>query len=181
MDILEIAAQFMEVSARTAPKSMGKDFISTKIISKGKLDKLADEMDRIHREEKRRDFDRDANSVRASGAILLIGLKNSDEVGLNCGGCGYPTCEEKAANRKKGKEFTGPLCVFRLLDMGIALGSAAKTASIFNFDSRIMYRIAIAAMNLGWIEWEVLMAIPISASGKSPFFDRKSSDETLNI
>jgi len=52
------------------------------------------------------------------------------------------------------------------------LGSAAKTASMLNFDSRIMYRIAPAALNLGWVDWDYVMGIPIAATGKSVFFDR---------
>ena len=86
--------------------------------------------------------------------------------------CGFETCAENAAHRKERNEFTGPLCAFRLLDMGIALGSAAKTASMLNFDSRIMYRIAPAALNLGWVDWDYVMGIPIAATGKSVFFDR---------
>jgi len=172
MDIVHTAAQLMELSARTAPKSRGEDFISTRIISAEKLEQLAGEMDRIGRETGRKDFDRDARSIRYSGAVLLIGLKDAKEVGLNCGACGYDTCEECAAHRKRHREFVGPICALRHLDMGIALGSAAKTASLLNVDSRVMYRAALAALNLGWVDWDFLMAIPISATGKSVFFDR---------
>ena len=172
MEILQTAAQLMEISARTAPKSMGEDFVVTKIISGGKLAELAEEMERIGRETGRENFDRDANSIRQSGAVLLIGLKNSNEIGIDCGACGFETCSENAANRRKRKEFVGPICAFRLLDMGIALGSAVKTASILNVDNRIMYRVAFAAMNLGWVDWDYVMGIPLSATGKSVFFDR---------
>jgi uncharacterized ferredoxin-like protein len=172
MDMFEIIANLMEVSARTAPKSKGQDYVRAKVITSERIPVLADEMDRIHREEKRKNFDRDARSIRHSGAVLLIGIKDTKEVGLDCGACGYETCDENAANRERRNEFTGPVCAFRLLDMGIALGSAAKTASILNADSRIMYRVALAAMNLGWVDWDFVMAIPISATGKSVFFDR---------
>ena len=42
-------------------------------------------------------------------------------------------------------DFKGPNCMLRLLDLGIALGSAVKTAQIHNVDNRIMYRAGVAA------------------------------------
>jgi uncharacterized ferredoxin-like protein len=59
------------------------------------------------------------------------------------------------------------------LDLGIALCSAAKTASILNVDNRIMYRAGTAALKLELLpEATVIMGIPISVKGKSIFFDR---------
>ncbi|MCP4581240.1 MAG: hypothetical protein GY839_06450, partial [candidate division Zixibacteria bacterium] len=130
MDIIYTAAQMMELSARTAPKSLGQDFIATKIVSGDVIFKLADELDRIFNETQRENFDRDAETIRKSEAILFIGIKDSKEIGLNCGACGFDTCEENLVNREKRTDFVGPLCSFRMLDMGIALGSAVKTASI---------------------------------------------------
>ncbi len=59
-----------------------------------------------------------------------------------------------------------------MIDLGIALGSAVKTASIHNVDNRIMYRAEVVARKLGMIEGEVVVGIPLSVTGKSPFFDR---------
>ena len=59
------------------------------------------------------------------------------------------------------------------LGLGIALGSAAKTASLLNIDNRIMYRIGTAALKLGLLaEATVVMGIPVSTKGKSIYFDR---------
>jgi uncharacterized ferredoxin-like protein len=69
-------------------------------------------------------------------------------------------------------EFKGPICAVRLLDMGIALGSAVKTASMLNVDNRIMYRIGVAAREIKMVDWEYVMGIPLSATGKSIYFDR---------
>ena len=63
-------------------------------------------------------------------------------------------------------------CAFRLLDMGIALGSAVKTASMLNVDNRIMYRIGVAAREMDLVDWEFVMGIPLSVTGKSIYFDR---------
>jgi uncharacterized ferredoxin-like protein len=61
-----------------------------------------------------------------------------------------------------------------MLDLGIALSSAVKTAGDLNVDNRIMYRAGTAAKRLGYLsKSNVVMGIPISASGKSIYFDRK--------
>ena len=60
-----------------------------------------------------------------------------------------------------------------MLDMGIALGSAAKMAMALNVDNRIMYRVGVAAKRIGLLsESSVIMGIPLSAKGKSIYFDR---------
>jgi len=62
-----------------------------------------------------------------------------------------------------------------LVDLGIAVGSAVKTASFHNVDNRIMYRAGIAAKSLGMIESNIAYGIPLSATGKNIFFDRKKA------
>jgi uncharacterized ferredoxin-like protein len=69
-------------------------------------------------------------------------------------------------------EFKGPYCSFRMLDMGIALGSAAKTAMMFNVDNRIMYRVGAVVRDMGLVDWDYIMGIPLSMTGKSIYFDR---------
>jgi uncharacterized ferredoxin-like protein len=56
--------------------------------------------------------------------------------------------------------------------MGIALGSAVKTASMLNVDNRIMYRIGTVARETKVVDWDFVMGIPLAASGKNIFFDR---------
>jgi len=57
--------------------------------------------------------------------------------------------------------------------LGIALGSAVKTAGVLNVDNRIMYRVGAAAMKLRMLpEATVIMGIPMSAKGKSIYYDR---------
>jgi uncharacterized ferredoxin-like protein len=59
------------------------------------------------------------------------------------------------------------------LDLGIAIASAAKTASALDVDNRIMYRVGTAARRLNLLpEASVIMGIPISAKGKNIYFDR---------
>ena len=87
----------------------------------------------------KKNFDRDGRNVANSDSLLLIGIKDASTAGLNCGACGVEICELLPVNTVEG-EFRGPNSAYRLLDLGIALGSAAKTAGMLNADSRIMYR-----------------------------------------
>ncbi|HEM61508.1 MAG TPA: hypothetical protein ENO24_04395, partial [Chloroflexi bacterium] len=58
------------------------------------------------------------------------------------------------------------------LDLGIAIGSAVKTAALLNVDNRVMYRIGPVAREMGLIDADVVIGIPLSATGKSIYFDR---------
>ena len=165
----------MLVSARTAPKSGGVDDILTLVASGSEKESLASEMDKIAEERGIDGFKRDAKNVKDSEIVVLIGARGTKKFGLNCGACGYKDCSEfERAERRAGRDFVGPTCVFKALDLGIALGSAVKTASELNVDNRIMYRIGVAAMRLNLLpEASVIMGIPLSAKGKSIYFDRR--------
>jgi uncharacterized ferredoxin-like protein len=171
--ILE-TARLMLAAVRTAPKSAGIDDVLSLIIYGKEKEAVADKMEQIAEERMQEGFKRDAKSVRDSEAIIVVGVRGAKSFGLDCGACGYETCKEfKDKQNRKGRDFVGPTCLFKALDLGIALGSAAKTASVLNVDNRIMYRAGTAALMLGWLpEATVAMGIPISAKGKSIYFDR---------
>jgi uncharacterized ferredoxin-like protein len=99
-------------------------------------------------------FDRDAANVWDSEAVLLIGIKDAKASGLNCGACGKRECI--APNTYEG-EFSGPQCAFRILDIGIALGSAVKTASMLNVDNRIIYSVGVVSRDIGLIDADFVM------------------------
>ncbi len=171
-DSLKTVAGMMALSARTAPKGMGKDYIEIKILSGEAVAKLAEAMFKYGEESGRPNYDRDGKNLRDSDAVFIISLKDPVNLGLNCGACGYDSCDEQKKSLKKGVEFNGPLCAWRLIDLGIALGSAVKTASLFNADNRIMYRIGVVALREKLIEGEIAIGVPLSATGKSIYFDR---------
>ena len=171
--IFEVA-KLMLASARTAPKTAGIDDILTLIVYGEEKDAIAEKMNEIGEERKIDGFKRDAKNVKDSEAVVLIGVRNRS-IGLNCGACGYKDCKEFEDFQKRvGQDFAGPTCVFKALDLGIALGSAVKIASLLNIDNRIMYRIGTAALKLNLMpEATVAMGIPLSAKGKNIYFDRK--------
>jgi len=164
----------MIVAARTAPKTAGVDDVLTLIVYGAEKDAIAERMEQIAVERKAEGFGRDAKNVRDSLAIVLVGVRGRKSLKLNCGGCGYESCSEfDAAEKMVGNDFAGPSCVFKMLDLGIALGSAAKTAGLLNVDNRMMYRVGTASLMLGLMpEATVAIGIPVSTKGKSIYFDR---------
>jgi uncharacterized ferredoxin-like protein len=173
MEGVEIVAELMKVAAITAPKAAGQDYLEVKVVTEKEMVSIEEEMHRLGEERNIPNFGRDADNVKQSGGLLLIGVKRHPGIGLDCTSCGFGSCREfNDAPRSEG-EFEGPNCMLRLLDLGIALGSAAKTAQMHNVDNRIMYRVGVAARNLGLMpESSVVMGIPLSATGKSIYFDR---------
>jgi uncharacterized ferredoxin-like protein len=171
-DTVRFVGELMALSARTAPKAVGQDFIEVKLAEESERVALGNDMLQIGRERGIPGFERDGNNVLGSDAVLLVGLLDHKGTGLDCGACGYATCAEFNEHSHSG-DFDGPSCALRLLDLGIALGSAAKTAMDHNVDNRIMYRIGVSAKRLGIMESSVVHGIPLSAKGKNIFFDRQ--------
>jgi uncharacterized ferredoxin-like protein len=168
---LRIVADLMAVAARTAPKSAGKDFVVIRVVEGDDVRQLGERMIEHGIRTGRKNFDRDGRNVVDSGVLVLIGLKDAETTGLDCGACGEELCELLEVNHFNG-DFSGPQCAFRLLDMGIALGSAAKMAGLLNADNRIMYRAGLVAREMGLIDADFVMGIPLSATGKSIYYDR---------
>ena len=123
-------------------------------------------MKSISKSENRPSFERDANSIAGCPSIIVVGVR-SNPAGLNCRYCGYGNCE----NLKK----SGGECDYNSIDLGIAVSSAVSIASEFHIDNRMMHSIGRACMDLGLFSKSIKQAlgVPLSVTGKSPFFDRK--------
>ena len=167
-------AKLMIVSARTAPKSGGYDDIVTAEVTGSEKSQLAAEMNKIWKERNVIWFKQDAEAVQASETVILVGVRGSKSFGLNCGACRYANCKEfDKAQKRTGQDYPGPNCAFKTMDLGIALGSAVKTASTLNIDNRLMYTIGPAARRLKMLpEASIIIGIPLSAKGKNIYFDR---------
>ena len=171
-EAVEQMAKEILIAARTAPKGKGFDNIVTGLLEKEEINPLADEMEKLS-EKLGAFFVRDAENIRNSDAVILIGLKESRPMGLNCGACGFETCADfKEAEKTKETPFIGPICSIKSIDLGIALGSAVSKAKDMCLDNRIMYSAGAAACKTKMFDAECTYAIPLSASGKSPYFDR---------
>jgi uncharacterized ferredoxin-like protein len=165
---VEEVAALMCAAARTAPKAKGVDNLVTFVVTGEDKDNIAREMRRVAEEHGIEFFARDAGNVDKAQAIVLLGQRPVPAYVPQCGYCGYPNCDENI----KG---TG-VCAISMGDLGIAACSAAAVASLHHIDNRIMFSIGRSALNLrlfGDDSIREAYGIPLSVSGKSPFFDRK--------
>ncbi len=137
-------AKLMLVAARTAPKARGVDSVVTAILGGEDKDRVAVEMERLGREKNLPMRIRDAGNVRGSELVVLVGVRYEEDF---------------------SKEL-------KLVDLGIAVGSAAKIAGDLNVDNRIMRSIGETVENMKLLQADYVIGIPISIRGKSIFFDR---------
>ncbi len=93
---------------------------------------------------------RDSKNVRDSGAVVLLGVD-------------FGTPVEEWINFKA-----------KLIDLGIAIGSAVKVAGELNVDNRVMHSVGLAAMKIDLLKADEIQGIPLSIKGKNIFFDRKA-------
>ena len=171
-ELAEISAKLMALTAQTAPKSKGEDDVEIVVVTGGDKDRIAEKMIEMA-DEREKNFIRDGESVKKADAIIIIGAYGGKPLGLNCGACGFGNCNEfRNTERKEGRDFVGPNCAYKLIDLGIAIGSATKLSSILGADTRVMYRIGTVARKLGIAKSDVVMGIPIAVTSKNPFFDR---------
>jgi len=188
LDTIRHVAKLCAVAAMTAPKSGGQlflkggtPFIETVIVEdKTILKKLADWLRAQGDKNKEAIWHRDADTAEKLDLVLLVGLCGWYPPQYDCGACGYATCAEflqakpsYATAGSTGWEFNGPVCQLRALDLGIAVGSAAKTAGLNNVDTRCQTRIAAAARHLDVIKADLAVALSMSVSHKNIFFDKK--------
>ena len=165
--ILNVARQMM-TAARTAPKGKGVDLIEIAMVTDGDIQTLSEKMRAMFEQNGLKFFLRDADNLLSAECIILIGTREQSQ-GLNCGHCGYSTCS--------GREKYVP-CALNIVDVGIAIGSACATAADLRVDTRVMFSAGLAAQHLDWLQGcKSVYAIPVSASSKNPFFDRKPKQE----
>lgn len=165
--VLNVARQMM-TAARTAPKGKGIDVLEMAMITDEALEKLSKKMQAIAEERGLKFFFRDAENILRAECLIIIGTRECAQ-GLNCGHCGYATCDARAK---------GVPCAINSVDVGIAIGSACAMAADLRVDTRVMFSAGLAAQELGWLpDCKQVFAIPVSASSKNPFFDRKPKEQ----
>ncbi len=165
--VMDVARKMM-IAARTAPKAKGTDLLVTAVLKKEAIKQISDKLKEMVQRDKLPDFFlRDAVNLLSADALVVFGTK-IQAMGLNpCGMCGLSGCAEKA------KHPNHP-CVLNTGDLGIAIGSAASVAMDHRVDNRIMYTVgqALLEMQVFGEEVKIIYGIPLSVSGKNPFFDR---------
>ncbi len=194
-DALRQVANLCAVAAMTAPKSGGqlflkgaKPFMETVIVEdRPTLVQLAEWLREQGRKHKEAIWFRDADTAEKLDLVLFIGLADWYPPQYDCGACGYATCAEFLNARPAHQtpaapdwQFAGPVCQLRAVDLGIAVGSAAKTASPKNIDARCQTGIAAAARHLKITRADLAVALSMSVSHKNIFFDKKMPEVSFN-
>lgn len=166
-EALRQLAALMMNAARTAPKARGIDNLKIAMLTGDDIVRLSDKLKEMGMEPGRGFFARDGENILQAGAVVLIGTRNA-AMNLDCGWCGFPTCTDKI------RQAPSAPCAFNMNDLGIAVGSAVSVAADHRADCRVMYSAGVAAMAMELLSGcHAILAIPVSATGKSPFFDRK--------
>lgn len=163
------AARRMMAAARTAPKGCGIDNLAIATLQNPEIEQLAAKMEEmVEAGIAPKFFLRDAENIRQAEAVVLLGTKIAP-IGLKyCGLCGFGNCGAKAQHPESP-------CAFNTGDLGIAVGSAVSVAMEARLDNRVMYTLGMAVRELKWLgeEYKIIYGIPLSCTGKNPFFDRK--------
>lgn len=195
-DALQHVAGLCAAAAITAPKSGGQLFLrgsppfieTVWLADKDGQRQLANWLRARGRERREPIWFRDADLCERVGGILFIGLADWYPPVYDCGACGFATCAEfldaTTAQRKAAGqtfEFAGPTCNLRDIDLGIAVGSAAKTASLNNVDCRCQTRVAVAARHTGLITADVAVALSLSITHKAEGFDRTMPEVDFSL
>ncbi len=162
-------AKLMLAAARTAPKGKGADNLEMAILTDNDIRLLTMETRKIGEQKEYDIFIRDADNVLAhADAVVLIGTRIKT-LGLKvCSLCGFADCAAK-------EEHPLVPCVYNTGDLGIAVGSAVTVAANHHIDNRVMHTLGVAALEMDFFSKAVKIAwgIPLSASSKNPYFDRK--------
>lgn len=163
------AAHRMMTAARTAPKAKGVDIIEIALVeAREDLEKLAEAMRQRSEETGFKFLLRDADNILQGEAVILVGTRRHTQ-GLNCGYCGYSACGQNPAQNP---------CALNSIDVGIAIGSACSVAADLRIDTRVLFSAGWASETLPWLPGcSQTIAIALSASSKSPYFDRKPKEQ----
>ena len=167
IEALERVAEMMAIAARTAPKGRGIDLLEIAILKGDDIKKLSEKMLKLGEKESNNTLLRDSQNILKAPVLVLIGTRKQ-YIGLKyCGFCGFSGCAEA--------EKANAVCAYNTGDLGIAVGSAVSVATDHRVDNRVMYSVGKTAIEMGLLGTEVIVAfgIPLSATGKNPFFDRK--------
>jgi uncharacterized ferredoxin-like protein len=161
-------AELMLIAARTAPKGRGMDHLSMVILEGEEIQKVSDKMMEIGENSGAHYFIRDAKNILSSPVLVIMGTRISSLGLTHCGNCGFANCDEK-------NKYPDIPCAFNTGDLGIAIGSAVGTAMDHRVDNRIMFTVGQAVFKLGIMDPDVrvIYGIPLTATSKNPFFDRK--------
>jgi NADPH-dependent glutamate synthase beta subunit-like oxidoreductase len=111
-----------------------------------------------------------------------------NEIGFDCGACGFPTCREAVINCQNrfndtggepwGWLMKGPSCIWRLVEFGIAVDWAAAAAHRHNIESRVAMIPGTAFMRMGHLpDCSMIVVVPLGPCQERWYFEPGSGRE----
>jgi len=114
-----------------------------------------------------------------------------DQMGYDCGACGFKTCREAVINcqnrlNETGGEpwgwlMKGPSCIWRAMELGISIDWAAAAAHRLNIESRVGMIPATAFMRMGYMEGcTLVIVVPIGPCKERWYFEPGTGREDFS-
>ncbi len=165
---LQDIARKMVLAATTAPKGRGENNMVIAVTEPSEIKSIAAKLKEMGERYEYQTFIRDAENILKAQLMIIFGSRIKPMGLKKCGMCGFENCAEKDLHKNIP-------CVYNTGDMGIAMGSAISIAADNRVDNRIMFTVGQAVMEMGLLGEgiKICYAIPLSATSKNPFFDRK--------
>ncbi|RJP70321.1 MAG: hypothetical protein C4532_09495 [Candidatus Abyssobacteria bacterium SURF_17] len=189
-------AQLCAMAALKAPQMTGTTEVKVEILTGEDLDPLIEVLGILgqdntvcYGDNKTLQSCKDKGTVPVVMLIGGIGLGNSG-LDWDCGACGFATCKEHdaylAVEREKPPDFTrpsafgtpGPVCVWKAIDVGMAMDWAAATAFQHNIENRAMASVGVISQALGYLATsEVSIGICLGPCEPEVYYNRPSLKE----
>jgi NADPH-dependent glutamate synthase beta subunit-like oxidoreductase len=111
-----------------------------------------------------------------------------NEIGFDCGACGFKTCRESVINYQNRLNETGgepwgwlvkgPSCIWRLVEFGIAVDWAAAAAHRHNVESRVAMIPGTVFMRMGHLpDCSMIVVVPLGPCKERWYFEPGSGRE----
>jgi uncharacterized ferredoxin-like protein len=180
-----MAGRLMLAAATTAPQHGGVGVMDGCLVyGEEEIEDIAFRLEELSFTKKQWDesFRREANMVRESQAVLFLGcFRSYDPFGTACGRClgdqGEPKDGTKCTKFRNTPKLAdapipGPVCTYRISDLGYCVGSALWIAARLFIDTRPKFPVGLAGMKLGYLpRCKFIVGLPLSITSKSPFDD----------
>ncbi len=136
-------------------------------------------------------FEKDTAGLTEEEALVeTTRCLRCDQVGFDCGACGFKTCREAIINcqdrlNETGGEpwgwlMKGPSCIWRAMELGISIDWAAAAAHQMNVETRVAMIPATAFLRMGYMEGCTLVTVlPLGPCRERWYFSPGTGKEAL--
>ncbi|MFP3871511.1 MAG: DUF2148 domain-containing protein [Candidatus Natronoplasma sp.] len=167
--VSSLISDLMKISAESSPKAT-EDFLTVVVLDGGEIEILAEEMFQLSDEFDDESYSEEGEFIESSDEVILVGLEDHPPLDIDCRACGYESCDDFSEAEETEDIFKGPNCIFRVLDLGMALGNAANTSEMHHLDPTLSIRGGLAAKHLGLIDSRVCLAVTANHTKEKNYY-----------